>query len=46
MVGSIFVLHRALDAQEHIYSANVLPEGISVGVGEGPIQLTMGDYSC
>ena len=35
----------ASGAQEHIYSTNVLPGGISVDVGEGPIQLIRGDYS-
>ena len=35
----------ALGAQEYIYSMNVLPGGISVDVGEGLIQLIMGDYS-
>jgi len=31
--------------QERAYSKNVLPGGISVDVGEGPIQLIMGDES-
>lgn len=39
MLGGRSVLHRALGVQEHIYNANALPGGISVGVGEGPIQL-------
>ena len=33
----------ALGAQERICSTNVLPGGISVGVGEGLIQFIMGD---
>lgn len=36
----------ASSAQEHVYTMNVLPGGIFVNVGEGPIQLIVGDYSC
>lgn len=34
-----------LGTQEDVYSTNVLPGGIFVDVGEGPMQLIMGDYS-